>query len=73
MDAALLKVIASLPRDEQIDLVEAVWDRLVANDEAPAITEAQRQVLDRRLDAMAREPDATLGWDEVLARVRGGG
>ena len=73
MDAALLKVIASLPRDEQIDLVEAVWDGLVANEEAPAITEAQRQVLDRRLDAMAREPDATLGWDEVLARVRGGG
>ncbi|MDB4930622.1 MAG: putative addiction module component, family [Myxococcaceae bacterium] len=71
MDAALLKVIASLPRDEQLDLVEAVWDGLVANDEAPTVTDAQRRVLDQRLDAMAREPDATLSWDEVRARVRG--
>jgi putative addiction module component (TIGR02574 family) len=70
MDAALLKVIASLPRDEQLDLVEAVWDGLVANDEAPVITDAQRRVLDQRLDAMVREPDANLSWDEVCARVR---
>lgn len=26
--------------------------------------------IDRRLDAMAREPDATLAWDEVRARPR---
>ena len=55
MDAALLKVIASLPIDEQLDLVEAVWDGLVANDEAPTITDAQRATLDRRLEAMVRE------------------
>ena len=72
MDAALLKAIASLSRDEQLDLVEAVWDGLVANDEAPAVTDAQREVLDRRLDAMAREPAAGLAWHEVRARVRGG-
>lgn len=71
LNAALLKVIASLPRDEQLDLVEAVWNGLVANDEAPVITEAQRRVLDKRLDAMAREPNATLSSDEVRARVRG--
>lgn len=71
MDAALLKAIASLPRDEQLDLVEAVWDGLVANDEAPLITDAQRRLLDQRLDAMVREPDANLSWDEVCARVRG--
>lgn len=71
MDAALLKAIASLPRDEQLDLVEAVWDGLVANDEAPAITDAQRDVLDARLDAMAREPEADMAWHEVRARLRG--
>lgn len=69
MDAAILKVIASLPRDEQIELVEAVWDGLVANDAAPEVSDAQRQELDRRLDALAQAPTATLSWDEVRARV----
>jgi len=74
MDAALLKAIASLPRDERIALVEAVWDGLVANEEAPSVTDAQARELDARLDAMARAPDATLAWDEVRARLaqRGG-
>lgn len=71
MDAALWKVIASLPIDEQLDLVEAVWDGLVANDEAPTITDPQRATLDRRLEAMVREPDAALSWDEVRALARG--
>jgi putative addiction module component (TIGR02574 family) len=69
MDAAILKVIASLPRDEQIELVEAVWDGLVANDAAPEVSDAQRQELDRRLDALEQAPTATLSWDEVRARV----
>ncbi len=71
VDAALLKVIAALPADERIELMEAIWDGLVANDEAPAITEAQRQELDRRLDAMGRDPGQNLSWDEVRARIRG--
>ncbi len=69
MDTALLKTIASLPRDEQIELIEAVWDGLVANDMAPAVSDAQRAELDRRLDAMERDPTASVTWDEILARV----
>ena len=72
MNATLLKVIAALPREEQIELVEAVWDGLVANDEAPSLSDAQRQELDRRLDARARDPGASLSWDEVRARVLAG-
>jgi len=69
MDAAISKVIASLPRDEQIELVEAVWDGLVANDAAPEVSDAQQQELDRRLDSLEQAPAATLSWDEVRVRV----
>ena len=69
MDAAISKVIASLPRDEQIELVEAVWDGLVANDAAPEVSDAQQQELDRRLDSLEHAPAATLSWDEVRVRV----
>jgi putative addiction module component (TIGR02574 family) len=69
MDAALLKQIATLPRNEQLDLAEAIWDGLVAQGDTLPLSDAQRDELDRRLDAMAREPGATLSWDEVRARV----
>lgn len=69
MDAALLKQIATLPRNEQLELAEAIWDGLVAQEDLPPLSDAHRDELDRRLDAMARTPDATLSWAEVRARV----
>lgn len=71
MDATLLQAIAALPRDEQIELIEAVWDRLAAQDEAPALSEAQRQELDRRLDSLSRDASTSLSWEQVRARARG--
>lgn len=69
MDAALWKAIAALPREEQMQLVEAIWDGLVANDDVPEITPAQRVELDRRLEGLDRDPGASLSWDEVRARI----
>ncbi len=70
MNRALLKEIAALPRDEQIELAEAIWDGIVADNDPPALTDAQRAELDRRLDAASRSPEGSLTWDEVRARAR---
>jgi len=71
MDATLLQAIASLPRDEQIELIEAVWDRLAAENDPPTLSDAQQQELDRRLDSLARDPSSSLSWEQVRARARG--
>jgi putative addiction module component (TIGR02574 family) len=70
MNAALWKEIAALPRDEQLELAEAIWEGVIADNDPPALSEAQRVELDRRLDEMACNPEASLTWDEVRARAR---
>lgn len=71
MNSTLLQAIAALPAEERIDLVEAIWDGLVDADEAPGVTDAQREELDRRLGAMESGGAPNLSWDEVRSRLRG--
>ena len=53
--------------DEQIELVEAIWDGLVSRDAAPSLTEAQKTELDRRLADYIANPDDVVPWSEVKA------
>ncbi|MGI8996306.1 MAG: addiction module protein [Pyrinomonadaceae bacterium] len=55
---------------EQIQLVEDIWDSIAASPEAVPLTEAQRQELDRRLEAYAQNPGAGISWDELKEKVR---
>ena len=61
--------------EEQIELVEALWDNIVERNAVPAPTEAQRAELDRRLSEHAAHPDDVDPWSEVkysaLPRIRG--
>ena len=54
---------------ERILLVEEVWDSIAAVPEAIHLTEAQREELDRRLEAYHENPQAGAPWDEVKARI----
>ncbi len=54
---------------ERVQLVADIWDTIAAAPESLAITDAQRQELDRRLDAYARDPSDLRSWDEVRARL----
>lgn len=60
--------------DEQIELVEAIWDGIVNRNAAPSLTEAQKTELDRRLADHLANPDDVIPWSEVkaaaLARIR---
>jgi putative addiction module component (TIGR02574 family) len=60
--------------DEQIELVEAIWDGIVSRGAAPPLTEAQKTELDRRLADHLANPDDVVPWSEVkaaaLAKIR---
>ena len=64
--------IDSLTRDERLDLLERIWDSLTPED--VPVTDAQRQELDRRSDAVDRDLAAgrELGvpWEEVARQLR---
>ena len=55
---------------ERIQLVEDLWDSIAAVPEAMPLTGAQRDELDRRLDAYHRDPSAGSPWEDVKRRIR---
>jgi putative addiction module component (TIGR02574 family) len=60
--------------EEQLDLLEQIWDRLSQDPANVPLTEAQRQELDRRLDDLEADVQAgrPLGepWAEVRKRLK---
>jgi putative addiction module component (TIGR02574 family) len=65
--SATLAQIASLPVNERISLVEAIWDTIAAEPNQPELTEPQKQELERRLAAHAESPENVIPWDQVKA------
>jgi len=71
MTKIMLGDILDLPVAERILLVEDIWDSIAAVPESVALTEAQREELDRRLEKYRRDPEAGSPWEEIKARIRG--
>jgi putative addiction module component (TIGR02574 family) len=67
---ATLKEIESWPPDDQLELAQRIWDRLVDTGWQPTLTEEQKQELDRRLDALDANPNDVVSWDEIVRHVR---
>jgi len=67
MNTQLLQQASVLDVDEQIELVEAIWDGIVSRYAAPSLTETQKLELDRRLADYLANPDDVVPWDEVKA------
>ena len=63
-----------LSPEEQLDLLEEIWDRLSQHPTGIPLTDAQRSELDRRLDVL--EDDVRAGrplgrpWSEVRERLK---
>jgi len=74
MNTSLFDQIRQLSVEEQIELVEALWDNIVERNAVPGPTEAQKAELDRRLSEHAAHPDDVVPWSEVkdsaLTRIR---
>ena len=74
MNTQLLQQARVLAIDEQIELVEAIWDGIVSRGAAPPLTEAQKTELDSRLADHMANPNDVVPWNEVkaaaLAKIR---
>jgi putative addiction module component (TIGR02574 family) len=66
--------VDSLTPDEQLDLVEQLWDRLSLRPEALPLSDELQRELDARsaeLDQdLAEGKPAGIPWQEVLRRIR---
>jgi len=62
--------IAQLSPDEQLSLMEQIWENLSRSPDAFPLTTAQREELDRRLDDLDREGPSGIPWDEMMRRIR---
>ena len=62
--------IAQLSVAERIQLVEDLWDSLVVNPDDVPITQAQRDELDRRLQAHRDNPGEGASWQQVKAGIK---
>ncbi len=55
---------------ERIALVQEIWDSIAATPEEVPLTEAQKQVLDRRIAELEANPEIGLSWEEIKARIQ---
>lgn len=61
----MLVDISQLSIAERIQLVEDIWDSIMAIPEAVPVTLAQQEELERRLAAYAADPVAGKSWEQV--------
>lgn len=69
MNARLLEQARKLSVNEQIELVEALWDHIVKQNAVPPMTQSQRAELDRRIADHEKHPDDVISWDDVKAEA----
>jgi putative addiction module component (TIGR02574 family) len=67
MNRALLSQARKLSLEEQLELVQAIWDDIVERGAVPPLTAAQSAELDRRLADHRESPEDVVPWTEVRA------
>jgi putative addiction module component (TIGR02574 family) len=69
MNKSLLMEAIELTPAERIALVGEIWDSIAPQD-MPPLTDEQKQEIERRYEAMIRDPSRGSKWDVVEARLR---
>lgn len=62
---SLLTEIEKLPIDDQVALVQQIWNRIVDSDARIALTDAQKAEISRRSAELDTNPDIAVPWEEV--------
>ena len=65
-----LTQILQLSVPERIQLVEDIWDSILAVPESLKLTEVQRQELDRRLYNYRQQSESNIPWEEVKKKIQ---
>ena len=69
MTESVREDILKLSVPEKLELVEEIWNSIEEQPDDMPLTDWQKAELDRRLEAMEREPDAGTPWEVVRERV----
>lgn len=67
----VLRETESWPVEDQVQLVQQLWNRLEDQGYEPELTGVQMAELDRRLADYEQNPDAGSSWEEVKSRLWG--
>lgn len=70
MNTRLFDEARQLSVEDQLELVEALWDEIAKRNATPPPTAAQKTELDRRVADHEAHPDDVVSWDEVKASAR---
>ena len=62
--------ISKLSRDEQLELLDQLWQSLGRDPGILPLTQAHRQELDRRLDDLEDEGPVGIAWDDLVDQIR---
>ena len=68
----VLREVETWSVEDQVQLVQQLWNRLEDQGYEPELTGDQKAELDRRLAAHEESPDAGSSWEQVKARLWGG-
>ncbi len=60
-------LILSIP--ERIQLVEDIWDTIANEPDAIELSEEEKRIIDERLEAYHRNPEAGSPWEDVYKRI----
>jgi putative addiction module component (TIGR02574 family) len=69
MSTPVLEDALRLQVPERIELVQAIWDSIVAESASVAVTDEQRAELDRRLADAAMNPGDERPWSDVRSSL----
>ena len=64
-----LSELLELSVEERLKLVESIWESIAEFPEGLELSAAQKQELDRRLDAYEKDTEAGVPWPELKARL----
>jgi putative addiction module component (TIGR02574 family) len=62
--------IDKLSRDQQLELLDQLWQSLGRDPGILPLTQAHRQELDRRLDDFDEEGPVGIAWDDLVEQIR---
>jgi len=62
--------IDHLNAEQKLELIEVLWESLVADPSSIPITDAQKEMLDRRIAELESGDAETIPWEEVRARIQ---
>jgi len=69
MNKFSVSALLQLPVPDRLQLVEDIWNSIADAPEALELTDEDKRLIDERLAARQRDPEAGSSWQEVYDRI----